>query len=327
MAKATITASDLGELTETDIADAIGNTEQEIFDEATGADPAENDGDRSLEAMDDDIPGAEDGDETDEAEGEESNPADLEADLEAQGDDDADARGQEEQPQPQRGIPSARLKQEADARRLAEAESRARDAENRELRARLEAVERTQKAPDKQDKPAKPDMFADPEGYEKWVLDQAEQRAATRFEQRQAERDQERVNSSLAEAARGPRSFEFQAAYGKLSSLDPRDPQAQRQVRAIVNAPDPAKALFDWWDENGGEDFRESVRAQLIPNYRPQRQQGRAAPQRTAPDAEAERVFRLPKSLNGATGGGTHRNADPDLYDDSEGAVFRYATR
>lgn len=304
------------EYTEEEIAGAISNTEQEIWDEATGADPSENDSDRSLEEMDEDIPGAEDeaGDEEGE-ESEDGNPADLEA----QGDEQASG----EQEPPQRGIPSSRLKAEADARRAAEAELRARDAEIRELRARQDALERGQKAPEKKDVPVKPDQFADPEGHEKWLLDQAEARAMERFEARQRERDLERVNSSFVEASRGDRSFEFNAAYGKLSSLDSRDPQAQRTVRGIFNSADPAKALFDWWDQNGGEEFRESVRAQLIPNYRPRPQPQRGASQ---DDARPQVVFRNPKSLNGATGG-SQRVSDPELYDDSEGAVFRYATR
>jgi hypothetical protein len=64
------------------------------------------------------------------------------------------------------------------------------------------------------------------------------------------------------------------------------------------------------------------VRAQLIPNYRPQPQRGA----QRQPTQTEERVFRLPKSLNGATGG-AHRVSDPDLYDDSESSVFAYATR
>jgi hypothetical protein len=214
------------------------------------------------------------------------------------------------------------LREEADRRRAAEAE-RARDqAEIRELRARLDGLERTQ--PKKaDDAPRKPDMFADPDGYEKWVLDQAEARAAAKFETQQRERDERRVNDAFADAARGPRSFEFNAAYGALTQLDPRNPNAQATVRSIVNSHDPAKALFDWWDQNGAADFRDSVLTQLVPNYRPQ---GQRQPQRGA--TQPQREFRLPKSLNGATGG-AHRATDPDLYNDreSESSVFDYAMR
>jgi hypothetical protein len=305
-------AAEFTEVTEEEISRAIKDTNQEIFDEAMGDPSDENDGDRSLEEMDEDDVGGE----------------------EEAGDEGADEGNEEVEPEvgeeqsaaerepPQGRVPQARLKQEADARRAAEAEARAAQAEAREVRARLDALERGQKT-EKKEAPAKPDMFADPEGYEKWVLDQAEQRASARFEQQQQQRDEQRVNASLGEAARGARSFEFQAAYGKLQTLDPRDPNAQRTVRGIVNSSDPAKALFDWWDQNGGEEFREGVRAQLIPNYRPQPQRG--APQRQPTQTE-ERVFRLPKSLNGATGG-AHRVSDPDLYDDSESSVFAYATR
>ena len=56
------------------------------------------------------------------------------------------------------------------------------------------------------------------------------------------------VGCNLEEAERGERAFEFRAAYNALTSLDHRNPQAQTVVRGIYNAPDPAKALLDWWE-------------------------------------------------------------------------------
>jgi hypothetical protein len=57
--------------------------------------------------------------------------------------------------------------------------------------------------------PAKPDMFANPEAYEKWLVDRATRDVQTRFqEHRQAEHAQQ-VDVSLAHAARGERGLCF----------------------------------------------------------------------------------------------------------------------
>src|SRR3984893_2644447 len=326
---------------------AVAATEDEIFTDALSGEELDNDGDTSLEEMGDDLEGeAEESDEAEEgAEGESEEAAEGEdgeetETAEAAGEDE----GQEaaEQPRDQRGqvrdrdpaIPPARLR-EANAR-------------SRELEERLAAQERiiaeyngriaelsarvNTPPPRQAEAPApKPDMFAEPDKYEAWVLEQAERRAnaivergLNSYQQQQQQREAQRVDQSLADAARGERAFEFQAAYNRLTALDPRNPRDQATVRGIYNAPDPAKALFDWWDRNGGEEYREQVFSQLAPRIQErQHAAARNGNGRAQPRHEIRPAQRLP-SLNGATGSNVQRTADPEMLDGSEASVFRY---
>jgi hypothetical protein len=128
-------------------------------------------------------------------------------------------------------------------------------------------------------KAEKPDMFADPEGYERYLLDRAAQERNGGFVPpapphgygqgapkpdmfadpegyerwmineigRRANIDQfhaDRVNSSMkyAHDRHGP---EFEAAYNDIAhGLDPRSPQHQQLVRDILNSPDPGLTLM-----------------------------------------------------------------------------------
>src|SRR5258706_14131186 len=145
--------------------EAIKQTEREVFDDALGLAPDENDGDTSLEQMDDDDAPTGDEEPTDEEEGDEPDESEEGEGEEGEGGEPESpdqVRGGDRQPEhgeDRRGVPPSRLREEADARRVAEAETR-------ELRARLENLERNQRQPQKpQQQPEKPDMFADPEGW------------------------------------------------------------------------------------------------------------------------------------------------------------------
>jgi hypothetical protein len=190
--------------------------------------------------------------------------------------------------------------------------------------------------------PPKPDMFADPVAYENWVLAEAERKAEAKidqrfsnFEQRQQQREIQRVDRNLEATARGPRAFEFSAAYNALTSLDPRDRNAQAVVAGICNAPDPGKALFDWWDANGGPEYRDQILNQLLPeDQRPaNRGNGRnGTPQANRGGRQQQQIRheirppqRLP-SLNSATGSNSQRMSDPEMLDGSEASIFRYGT-
>lgn len=357
-------AAQPAELSEREYQDTINNavkaTEQEIFADALGDDELDMDGDTSLEDMGDGLEGeveaddAEDpdgqgeGDEA-EAEGEDGEEAELEA-GEGEGDE-----GAEEQPSDQRGkfqqddrrIPPGRLREEAEARRTAEAALRERDeriasmgqqiAEYNgrltELSARVNAPRQEQKT----EAPPKPDMFAEPEKYEAWVIAEADRRAEakieqrfTSFQQQQQQRELQRVDQSFQTAARGPRQFEFNAAYNALTSLNPADRNARALVNGILTAPDPAKAMFDWWEENGASEYRENILNQLLPadqRPRPRADGGRQQPQqRSQVRHEIRGPQRLP-SLNGASGSNSQRTADPEMMDGSEASIFRYGTR
>jgi hypothetical protein len=325
---------------QTDLNHAVAETEAEIFDEATGSEPLENDADSSLEAMGDGL----EGEVLDEADTEDD--ADADAALEAAEDEDEDAGEPDdggEQDVRFTEVPPGVHRQEKERRRAVETENStlreqlaAMGGRFDALAAQLTALTRGQPQQQtheqqQQQQPDKPDMFAEPERYEQWLLNRATSDALTRvWEARQAEHAQH-VNQSLEQAARGERAFEFTAAYNALGSLDPRNPQHQAQVRAIYGAPDTAQALFDWWDQNGGPQFREQILTQLMP----QRQRGYGQRPGQAQGQQQDRVqprheFRpgqsLP-SLNGAAGSNSQRVTNPEFLDNTDASVFDFATR
>jgi hypothetical protein len=328
-----------------DVNAAVANTEGEIFEDAMGDEPLDNDGDTTLEDMGEGL----EGDDLDEEEATEEGEAEAsEGEGEAEGEEEAPAEGEEQteaeaaaepqgQPDDRRGVPSARLREEAQRRRaeteratslerqLAEAMGRL-----NELSARLNAPPIP--APQPQTSAPKPDMFADPEGYERWMKAEAAKEADARIEQRmtafRAEQQQQReatLNDNLALTAQGERGFEFQAGYRALTSLDPRDPQARATVQRIINSPDPGKAILDWYEDNGAEEFRENIAAQLglVPAQRGQRN---AQNTRQQQSQQPRREYRLP-SLNSASGSGRQQVADPEMMDDSDDSVFRFASK
>jgi hypothetical protein len=85
---------------------------------------------------------------------------------------------------------------------------------------------------------AKPDMFADPDGYERWMVGEIQRRSG--IDQFHADR----VNQSLA-AAHREFGEDFEQAYGDISQrLDPRNPTHANLVRGIVNDENPGRALM-----------------------------------------------------------------------------------
>jgi hypothetical protein len=320
---------------QTDLNHAVAETEAEIFDEATGSEPLDNDADSSLEAMGDGLEGEV------LAEGETEDDADTAVEAADAEDEDEEAGGDEQDGGEQdirfTEVPPGVHRQEKERRRAVETENStlreqlaAMGGRFDQMAAQLTALTRGQpqqqtNEQQQQQAPEKPDMFAEPERYEQWLLNRATSDAVTRFqEQRQAEHAQH-VNQSLEQAARGERAFEFTAAYNALGSLDPRNPQHQAQVRAIYGAPDTAKALFDWWDQNGGPQFREQILTQLIP----QRQRGNGQGQqqdRVQPRHEFRPGQSLP-SLNGAAGSNSQRVTNPEFLDNTDASVFDFATR
>ena len=304
------------------LAGAIAGTEQEIFDEATGQAEDENNGDRSLEEMDDDIPG-----ETEEGD-QEPDEEEPDGESEENEEDESDAAASEEdgeRPEPtqseDRGrIPSSRLREETERRRAIEQE---RDT----LRAQLAAfqVQQQQRQQPQQEQPAKPDIWSDPEA---WAAHQREI-IAQEFTARH-------VNAALAEAHEA-HGEEFVAAYKALTSLPPGDPVARATVQRIWEAPNPGKALMRWHGEQqilreaGGDPsaYKQRVakeimsdpefRRQIIAEMRGEAERGDGGRPRTS--------TRLPKSLNGASGGGSVRTGDPELYNDSDASAFAYAMK
>jgi hypothetical protein len=366
-----------------DINSAIAATETEIFEEAMGDDPLDLDNDRSLEEMGDGLEGEhlDEGDVADEEgttdeqlEETAEDDADEEAEDEQSEDDEVDDEQQSEEgeveeetgPEDQpiaarerrdemadrRGIPPGRLREESEARRAAERERddlryafQTLEARFNDMQARLNGSQQPQQRQQQEQRPPKPDMFSDPDGYEKWVLEEADRRAEARVEQRlresmeqQQQREMARVNENLSRAARGQRGFEFREAFDRLTSLDPRDQRNRDLVRGIYESADPASALFEWWEENGGPEYREAIYAQVAGEPAPRQQRGfdrhgasnemrRQAPARNEVRYSGGQQRRMPPSLNSAVGGGRQQINDPEMLDNSDDAVFRFAMR
>jgi hypothetical protein len=333
----------------TAINQAVAETEEEIFADAMGDEPFENDGDTSLEAMgdglegevfeDDDIPIDE------EAVGEEQAArARARRQDEAAQEDDAgaqpEASGDQEQAQANNGrfVPRARLDDEVRKGREREAHWSNQLAT---LQGQLLTLQQLMTRPQPQrgqgeQPPAKPDMFSEPEAYETWLRESATRDAVTLMRQEQVTNHQNGVERNFAQAAQGERGFEFGPAYQTLMSLDRSNPQYRQLMQSIYYAPDPSAALFQWWDATVGPHFRaataHSALSRLTPELRDEvfsalgpSQQRAPSHQRGQPRHEFRPAQTLP-SLNSATGSNVHRS-DPDLFDNSDASVFSFATR
>lgn len=341
-----------------DVNQAVAETEGEIFSEALDDELPENDADTSLEEMGEGLEGEDLDEENEDADPDGHGEDDEEIDAKAEGDEPEEAEGE-----PQRGedgrfqrsdeqrghVPPERLREEANRRRAVETENEGLRQQMQALAQQFDALRtglqtglqqaRPQQRQEAPKPPPKPDMFQDPEGHEAWLIARAEEKAQAVFRQGMeayVQHQQQQFNSALdqnlAAHARGPRNFEFQAAYSALTSLDARDPQVRTTVQSIMYSPDPGQALFNWWDQNGGEDYRAGLRENLMEQLRqlqPQNER-RSQSQQRQPRQEVRQEFRGPQrlpSLNGATGSNPNRTPNPDALDGSEGSVFEFATR
>ena len=281
------------------IGEAIAETEQEIHDSAFDNAPDDNDSDRSLEEMDpedvvdDDI--------------EEDNEDRDELPEEGEGEYD-DEPPRERQPERREfRIPGSRLKEESDARRAAETRERELQSRLDQLQGRLDAFERTQRQPQtqpqqQQDPPA--DMFADPD---RWA---AQERARI-----MQEVNNRHFNASLADAAE-QHGDKFNEAFKELSGLNPADPANVALAQRIFFAPNPGREVMKWHQQQSlmrdiGSDpaaYRERMRQELLadPDFRKELISGMRQ------DASGNRRtnVQIPPSLNGASGGASHRGRD-----------------
>jgi hypothetical protein len=344
-----------------DINEAIARTDSEVFTDALGDEPLEDDAGTELEDMGDGL----EGDELEEEEAEEPQPegeqqagaaGDQEGAQQAEGEenaagDDAETGGDGGQPLPQadqRPPPSIPPRVLREAREQWRTEAEELRAQNRDLQMRLDNLVR-QPAPQPQPPPQTqqrasqpPDQFADPAGHDAWLLEEGERRAEARFEarwqqqQQLQQRDMEtRLNEGLASMASGPRSYEFNVAYRDLVSLN-KTPENAALVRRLVANPETAgQAILDWWETTSNPDYIEYHRDVVRQTYstpagRPQRngfprQNGSRIPvqNRQAPRHEV----RLPRSLSEATGGRSQHVNDPDMFDGAEDSIFAYGAR
>ena len=298
------------------IAGAIADTEQEIFDEALGQPEDDNDGDTSLEEIDDDVPGEEE-------EGDDTEPDNPDDEASAASEEDESTQQEPEREEQLGPVPSARLRDE----------TRRREAIEQELataRAQLAAYQvaqqqAQQRSQPQHEQPAEPDLFSDPVAW-----------AANEREKNMREFTARHVNASLADAHE-QHGDEFTAAYKTLTSLNRSDPIARATVQRVWDAPNPGKALMRWYGEQtilreaGGDPtaYRQKVAREIMsdPEFRKQILEDMRGEATRGDNGRPRTSTRLPKSLNGASGGGSVRASDPELYNNSEDSVFSYAMR
>lgn len=290
---------------EESIVSAIADTEGEIFNEAMGDPDPENDGDHSLEEMED--PVGEDPEETE---------------IEASEDDDGESpepedEESESEEEPQRNernerfVPSYRLREESERRERLERELA-------ELRGQVNAL-RPQQQPQQQ--PQKPDPFADPEGHERWVTENAIR-----------EVQQRNFNAAMAEGLE-EHGEEFRFAHDELAKLGPNNPEGVNVFNRMMASRDPVKVLMRW-AEPRLQEYREQREQQALESLAERSGYDRETLERALAIAARgsgvrpqpqQRMGRIPPSLNSAGGSGrtaARDRADPRGMDGSEAAIF-----
>lgn len=317
------------------IAGAIKETEEEIAREAFDDQEPENDGDTSLEQMEN-----QEGDPIDDA-GETEEEDEPEDDL-YEADETLDALAAETTQPERRGDPAVALRQERAARRKLETDLA-------EMRGRLEEIGRRPATPVEKVEPVeRPDPLINPKDWEKTIREEI--RAEYRQEQTTA-----RVEMTFADVheAHG-KDFDF--AYQQLQEVGRQESAASgksKTVISIINAPNPGKALMKWAERKlaeGREARLNDARQTLIDagvdaadvdailerrqGEQPSRQaqqanRGRREARQSTGDRreaihETRRPVRLP-SLNSATGSAPQRQNDARGLDGSEEAIFAYA--
>lgn len=323
------------------LSEAVGNTEKEIFSEATATDEPEAEGDRSLEEMGSDLEGRGDADEGDEATGEEGEGD--EGDGQKKEPIAAKAgekkKAAEEEPEDARTrIPRAEFidmrkrAQKAESDLAAERETSRRQYDA--LNARLDAIASAQNKPAAPAKAEAGDeeidrIFSDPKGFvsdlRRDIRAEVTQDFSTRL-----------VNSSMA-AAHTTHGETFEKAYAAVQSLDPKDPTARAEMQSVWNAPNPGEALIDWFGRREtlrevGRDPNAWLEKKLAERLAdPEFLSTAVTKAREIANGQggkpANNITRLPKSLNSASGGNANRAADPALtQDNSDRAAFDYAT-
>jgi hypothetical protein len=341
------------------ISNAIVETEREIAGAAWGEEDTELDasGDRSLEDMGEGLEGqhepedAEDP-EADEAEGEDESEEEAEPVVAAKPEPGKDGKGEQQPGKPEAHVPSGKLREANEAKRVAEAERDALKAELakagdtrsladkldmalREIAALKSAPRTEPKAADPPKAEVVPDMFEDPDGFvsnlrkgfqtelSKVVDVVRQQGVATSFQ--------------LAHVKHGDA---FPAAMEALQQLNASNPEEKAIVQRIYNSSNPGESAVSWYKRNQtlarvGDDpakfeegIRKAEREALMkdPEFRKQllaEMRGDAA---RGEDGQPRTITRLPKSLNGVSG--SNLGADrASAHDGSDQAVADSAWR
>lgn len=218
-------------------------------------------------------------------------------------------------------VPSARLREEAEARRTLQAE---RETERKQWQEEMAAMRRDlalmRQPPQQRPEPVKPpDLIENPEGYADYLQQQVEHRY------RKA-----RIDETF-EDARDANPEGFEKAWDSLLRANPN-------IRnEIIAAPNPGKALMRWHQREAalseiGPDlgsYRKRIedqaleRAMADPDFR-QKVIDAARGEAGLPANRPNNVTKLPPSLNRATGARSNENDDTTPM--SEAELFRHVT-
>lgn len=336
------------------LSDAVGATEKDIFLEAIdGKAPEPSDGDRSAEAMGTGLEGQLEADDAEGDEADEIKDEPVEAKDGQERDDkgrfaeksEPETKGKQETKdageEPPARVPSSRLREETE--RARQAEDRAKQAEDRAtaieaqrqadiaaFNARLDGILQAQRnvpqpKPEPKAVPQRPDIFTDPDGWQRW----ADDRRADEMQSLRQDYDTRILNMSLA-AAHEAHGERFEKAYAALTAGDPRDPGRQAMVTRITSAPNPGSALMRWWGEQEtirevGPDpskYRERIETETRQSLMkdPEFRKAMLEHLRGEASANGNSRVKLPPSLNGSSGG-SNANARESI-DGSERGIF-----
>jgi hypothetical protein len=316
--------------------------------------PDEDDDDDESEESE----GEEEEGEPEEGEGEEGEEAEAEEEEESEPEEaetEAKAEAPKAETKPDGRVPAGRLREQTERATRAEERINAltaeREAERQryerdigDLRRQFDGVLQTMQGrqptpqtpqPSQPEPDTPPDQFENPQGYTQWLIRRQDRANAELKQQLGVMRFQNSVD--IARAMHGDK---FTRAWEAVNKLDSRNPDELAQAQRIFNAPDPGNELMKWHARqetlrvvgDDPEKYRASVLDDLKkdPEFRKQLLEELRA-EATGRDERrpARHVTRLPKSLNGATGQGSNNReaVDPDLYDNSEKAVWDSAWR
>lgn len=350
---------------------AVEDTNKEIAASAWGDDEEvtlDPTGDRSLETMGEGLAGEHEDDEVDDETGGENEDADDET-GESDGESDEDGESEDEDTsagegeadgakpkpsEPEGRVPSARLREQTDARRAAEAErdalkTRLEQAETQSrqeiagLKSQFEAVLAAFKAGQKpageeSKPPAKPKLsdllFENPDGFTDELTGRVDQKVTPIAQQ------VSNLGVMMSLKFAGMKYGDtFKSAIEELGKLDQQNPENNRLALDLYNSPDPGEALMAWHNRNVtlrevGPDpaaFKERIAKETRealakdPEFRKQLLAELQAQAENDGTGRPNTTVRLPRSLNGAAGTSRDSFVPSSPYGDSQEGIFQSA--
>ena len=338
--------------------EAIAGTEAEIFNEATGKDGPSTEGgpgDRSVEDMGTGHEGQLEADEPDlldtKAEGEGAEGEGGEGDTKAYADDQtrdpktglfvakpAETKTAAEAPtDPKARVPLSDLITERKARQALQKqlddERTSASSQFQQLNARIDQLmaggPRQQAQPAVENAPEKPDIFSDPDAFVANLTKGIEEGFTKKF----VAADLQRTYDQHGE--------EFNKAFTAITTAANTDPNVAAEIRRIYQSPMPGSGILKWAKDREAQQLVGSDPAAFIARVNAEAEAkllenpaflekiaaklggtvAQAAP--ATPGATPRPVFRMPKSLNSAAGGGA--NTPVPQSDGSERGVFEDA--